>query len=653
MNASPGFPPHAVGDRVDAFAQSPRPVFDHLSYRSDVDGLRAIAVLSVVAFHAAPGRMPGGFAGVDMFFVISGFLIASIIQKGLVSGHFSFLEFYSRRIKRIFPALLLTLAACLAVGYFLLSDEELIALSKHVLAGAGFASNFVLWRESGYFDPSAEMKPLLHLWSLGIEEQFYLVWPFALWMAWKRKFDLLTLTVAVGLFSFALNLYQVGLYPVASFYLPFSRFWELLVGGGLAALNLRAPPRASSRHYARTSISFLGLAMIAVGFVILDKSRSFPGAWAILPTLGTAFVIWAGAQAWPNRVLLSNKVLVWFGLISFPLYLWHWPALSFLRILEGTEVAQWKRAVAVVGAIILSWLTYEFVEKAIRHRPGRRVPMALLALMVIVGLAGAYGYAGNGATDRIGGPQVVNQGAVGHTPFFAYIREHSFPCTPAAIREQAVSWEGFVRCFQSKQGDGKDIVLLGDSHAEHLFPGLASALPENNVVFYGMGGLPVLDNPEYSLVFKTLLDDDRMKTVIVAASWAAKLPPDSKQASVEALHRTLLVLAEDGKQVYVVEDVPGFSFIPNRCRYTGRLGVSNLCVEPDRKANAGYVPSLVEITRDNPRIVLVKLYDLFCSDGVCRMAEGGILHYRDDNHLSVPGSKMAARVIVSQMVPAQ
>lgn len=191
----------------------------HPNYRADIDGLRALAVLSVVAFHAFPGWVSGGFVGVDIFFVISGFLISTIIYTSLELGSFSFVDFYSRRIRRIFPALILVLYSCYVFGWFVLLSDEYMQLGKHIAAGAGFVSNFVLWNESGYFDTAAETKPLLHLWSLGIEEQFYIVWPLILWAAWQRRFNLLTISILVAGISFTLNLLDYRTDGVANFFL--------------------------------------------------------------------------------------------------------------------------------------------------------------------------------------------------------------------------------------------------------------------------------------------------------------------------------------------------------------------------------------------------------------------------------------------------
>ncbi len=333
------------------------------AYRPDIDGLRAVAVLSVVAFHAFPSCLKGGFIGVDVFFVISGFLISTILFENLERGTFSFKEFYLRRIRRIFPALSLVLFACLLFGWFSLLPDELNQLGRHVVAGTGSVSNLVLWGESGYFDVAADTKPLLHLWSLGIEEQFYLVWPCLLWLAWKRHLAFPTVTALLAAASFVLNVWMVHRDPVAAFYAPWSRFWELLCGALLARYSFRRPgglPAASGIH------SILGTLLLVSGLLYIDKDLRFPGHWALVPVVGTVLVILAGPQAWLNRKVLSHKVLVWFGLLSFPLYLWHWPLLSFGRIVYFDVPPPRYRLAAVLVAIVLAWLTMKFVERPFR-----------------------------------------------------------------------------------------------------------------------------------------------------------------------------------------------------------------------------------------------------------------------------------------------
>jgi peptidoglycan/LPS O-acetylase OafA/YrhL len=626
---------------------------DHPKYRPDIDGLRAVAVLSVVGFHAAPGRIPGGFIGVDIFFVISGYLISSIILKGLEAGTFTFLEFYSRRIKRIFPALLVTLLACLVIGYVILLDDQLKELGKHVAGGAGFVSNLVLWGENGYFDDAAVYKPLLHLWSLGIEEQFYIVWPLLLWVAWKRRLNMVATVSAVAFASFALNLYVTGNDPVAAFYSPFTRFWELLAGAILACLGvLKSYPSQVKNQGLQSTCSLFGVFLLAIAFVYIDVTQPFPGWWALLPTVGTTIVIWAGPNAWPNRLVLSNKILVWFGLISFPLYLWHWPLLSFLRILEGTEIVQWKRAAAILVAIILAWLTYRLLETPVRQVfRTKATPIILVVLMSLVGLFGCYGYFVNGFEGRSGAPAIVNAGEIGQFPFFNYADKQYFPCTPVEILNDAGDWNGFVRCVQSKESAIKDVAILGDSHAEHLFPGVAAQLHESNVVFYGKSGLPFLSNSAFNQIFESLIADTNITAVLLSGYWARDLRNYAGDDWERDLTDSITALTKSGKMVYLTDDVPTFSFKPYRCKFADRLGSENRCTEPNPRANKHYLPVFEEIAnkigRDQVRVI--KTYDLFCEADSCSMAGGGILYYRDETHVNIDGSSKLAIAIAEKM----
>jgi peptidoglycan/LPS O-acetylase OafA/YrhL len=361
-------------------------VVSHPKYRADIDGLRAIAVLSVVVFHAFPGAFPGGFIGVDVFFVISGFLISTIIFSNLERGSFSFRKFYDRRITRIFPALLLVLSASLAFGWFALLPDEFAQLGKHMAGGAGFFSNFLLRGESGYFDNAAETKPLLHLWSLAIEEQFYLFWPLLLSFVHRRGWGFLGITASIAAVSFAANIHSVASDPIGAYYLPLPRFWELMLGGLLAGCVL---DHAWIVDQYRTLQSWAGALLLVLGLIVIGQGRSFPGWWALLPTMGTVLVISGGQDAWFNQRVLANKCLVWFGLISYPLYLWHWPLLSFARVVDESALSPWIRLALIGSAVLLAWLTYRFVEQPLRS-PGPanyRIPL-LIGLLICTALVG-------------------------------------------------------------------------------------------------------------------------------------------------------------------------------------------------------------------------------------------------------------------------
>jgi len=322
-----------------------------LTYRSDIDGLRAIAVISVVLFHAFPNILKGGFIGVDVFFVISGFLISSILFENIENNRFNILNFYKKRILRIFPALIIVLLTCLVFGYFILFEDEYKNLGKHIAGGVSFISNIILWREAGYFDSSAEFKPLLHLWSLAIEEQFYIFWPCILFFTWKWRLKVWILIVSILCVSFVLNIIRIQHHAVTTFYLPMTRIWELLLGSLLAYNNYCSEAKKEGYFFyflqkylvipwINNAKAFLGVTLITVALFTLSKENLFPSWWALLPTFG-AFLLISSPDAWINNTFLSHKFVVWIGLISYPLYLWHWSLFSYSHIIfSGTLPTQ-------------------------------------------------------------------------------------------------------------------------------------------------------------------------------------------------------------------------------------------------------------------------------------------------------------------------
>jgi peptidoglycan/LPS O-acetylase OafA/YrhL len=457
-------------------------------YRPDIDGLRALAVLSVIGFHAFPRVVWGGFVGVDIFFVVSGFLISSIIYNALRRDAFSYLEFYVRRIQRIFPALLTVLAACLVAGWFLLLPDEYQQLGRQIAAGAGFASNLLLWSQAGYFDTEAAIKPLLHLWSLGIEEQFYLLWPLLLALLYQRTRHLPLIVSGLLVASFACNVAFVHSHPSATFYLPMARFWELLSGALLAYLMIFGRDSAAGAAGGTASAAaagqggrrwqeiwaWSGLVLIAAAVLLIDRERAFPGGWALLPTLGTLLIIVA-PEAWLNRVVLSNRVLVFIGLISYPLYLWHWVLLSILRMRlyeDGAEAPRSQRIAAVALSFMLAWLTYALIEKPIRF--GTRTalkPILLLALMGVVGLLGLAVDSSDGAAARY--PAAIRPLAA-----YQYDKERAYYSNLLTVRSCFIDAAELkfadigAQCIDKRDGQKKLLVLWGDSHAASLYPGL-------------------------------------------------------------------------------------------------------------------------------------------------------------------------------------
>ena len=431
----------------------------HPKYRPDIDGLRALAILSVVGFHAF--GVIGGFAGVDIFFVISGYLISTIIFEGIEDKRFSFIDFYARRIRRIFPALALVLIAVLVGGYFLFVDDEYMEIGRHTAAGAGFVSNLVLWSESGYFKTESELKPLLHLWSLGIEEQFYIFWPLIIWMCWSSRLRLLAITTLLLAASFIFNAYQINIDSVGTFYSPLTRFWELLIGSSLAALNFQDAKHRTIFDRHENLLSILGGVLIILSLFILDKTKPFPGWWAVLPTVGAALVIFCSQKAFFNR-LLSSRALVWFGLISFPLYLWHWPLLGFLRVLGGDRPSTSQRIIAVLIAIVLAWLTYRFIERPIRKKfTSRKVAGYLLLLVALIGLIGFVIYKLEGLQFRPASAYSVNNKALDKTLKYFHFN-NGVDRVSADCKKIIGNNQSEIYCQLSSENP--KILIVGDSH---------------------------------------------------------------------------------------------------------------------------------------------------------------------------------------------
>jgi peptidoglycan/LPS O-acetylase OafA/YrhL len=471
----------------------PQPTREHQAYRADIDGLRAVAVLSVVGYHALSEFVPGGFVGVDIFFVISGYLITSIIVGSLERSTFTYRDFYARRIRRIFPALIVVLVATWLVGWVRLFPDEYRQLGKHVAGGSGFVSNFILRGEGGYFDNTAETKPLLHLWSLAIEEQFYIVWPLILGFTVRRVAST-WIIIAIAIASFSFNLATMPMEPLNTFYSPLSRFWELMIGG-LLAQTLRSKPLRFERY--REACSLTGLALIGVALATFARWTPYPGWRALLPTIGAFLIIAAGPRAWVNRVVLSNRLAVWFGKISYPLYLWHWPLLAFVYTRESDATRHELRGAIVVASIALAWLTYRFVEKPIRT--GTRfaglsagVPLLLLATLASVGAVGYLTFAHDGFMSRLGERGTYAASFDDSTPDMRYrTRNHVF----GSFREECNFYDfedaryghstNVPRvaidptCYTRPADTTRAVFLWGDSHAQDLNAGLREALPRD------------------------------------------------------------------------------------------------------------------------------------------------------------------------------
>jgi peptidoglycan/LPS O-acetylase OafA/YrhL len=515
------------------------------SYRPDIDGLRALAIIFVVMYHAFPELVTGGFVGVDIFFVISGFLISTIIYSQLDSGSFSFTQFYIRRIKRIFPALFVVLVFCFIFGWFNLLADEFKQLGIHIFGGASFISNLILWKESGYFDNASETKPLLHLWSLGIEEQFYFIWPILLWFAFKKKINFLLVGIVIGVASFCLNIYEVnyGLNPSDAFYLPMNRFWELMAGAILAYLLLnKNAVLVYFSNYTRISstdksclanwTSFFGASFMVLGVALITKHSAFPGFWALLPVLGAVLIIAAGQHAWINQVILSRRPLVWIGLISFPLYLWHWPLLSFARLMKGGMPAPEIRIMTIALALLLSAATYYLLENPIRRNQFNRVKaISLVILLAIIGYVGLNTYQRDGLTFRLNQIQFrlppILQSLSIKDPSSSGL-DLAAPKIDCSNQEEPKD-NSPQACLTAAELKKPAIFIWGDSYAAHLTTGYEGRFGKDFQItrkFYN-GCPPIMDleianrqncTVKNQKIYEQILKE-RPTKLIIAANW--------------------------------------------------------------------------------------------------------------------------------------
>jgi peptidoglycan/LPS O-acetylase OafA/YrhL len=440
-----------------------------MRYRADIDGLRALAIGLVLLFHAFPSYCRAGFVGVDVFFVISGYLITRILlvrrARGLSVGGFV-LDFYEHRVRRIFPALIVVLVSCAIYGWFRLMPAAYESLAKFIAGGAAFVNNFLLWSESGYFDQSIESKPLMHLWSLAIEEQFYIVWPllilFIARIAAGRYLTMILGLLVLG--SFAYGVHLTGADPTAAYYSPLSRGWELGVGGILASIHARGIAAKPTRFGG--AVSALALVLVIVGaFFVIDKSQ-FPGWQALIPVGATAAVIWFGSGTKVDRYLLGTRPIVFVGLISYPLYLWHWGILSFIRIQNPLPPG-----VVLLGALAVSVglaaATYYLVERPLKRLKLRTASVAVAVAMVLVFAFALTAYSFKWSGVHLTPMQVALSKEYDPRPDYRFgtCFLDSAVQTPSDFAPE---------CTEASSPDSPTLLIWGDSLAAQLYPGLAA-----------------------------------------------------------------------------------------------------------------------------------------------------------------------------------
>jgi peptidoglycan/LPS O-acetylase OafA/YrhL len=515
------------------------------SYRPDIDGLRAFAVLSVMLHHAFPELVRGGYVGVDVFFVISGFLISSILFAEFTEARFSLTAFYGRRVRRIFPALAVCLVAVSAYGFVYLMPHELAQLAKHVFFGAGFLSNIALWSETGYFDAAATSKPLLHLWSLGVEEQFYILWPALLWLAFRIKASVARLMAVLFFASFAFNVVLCSTNIAADFYLPVSRFWELLAGAGLAWRR-----QTVLKPGARSFVSLVGLAALLASVALFTPEIRFPGWPALLPVAGAMAIILAGPEAAVNRTVFSKPAVVFVGLISYPLYIWHWPLISYAYVMRsGKPPTPLMAAGLLAVSFLLAWVTYRFIEYPVRfgaHR--RRRTQIIAASMAILGACGLVTWIQNGFPERFPGLDMRKISEAKADPPFQPTKgmevldvDHT---TVAHLGqgERKVAFGGDSLLFQY----GPRVQQLADDGrlaANTYFVSGGSCAPVPSVIqrdyFAHCANLPGL--------LADLVRREKIQSVVLGASWVGY---SGENVLVERDNRRLPLNSEEGRNAF-------------------------------------------------------------------------------------------------------
>jgi peptidoglycan/LPS O-acetylase OafA/YrhL len=641
-----------------------------ISYRRDIDGLRAIAVLSVIAFHIDHERFKGGFVGVDIFFVISGFLISSIIYRELESGGFSIVEFYVRRIRRIYPALFLVLACVCVAGWIFLLPTDFVALGKQILGGSTFSANFVLWWQSGYFSPEAALKPLLHLWSLGVEEQYYLIFPL-ICMAFYRSRSRWTLPaafLAIAAVSMFLNVLFVSKFSAATYFLPSSRLWELFAGAGLSLFsqrNLQTPWESRLLAKWRHGIGLVALALLVVSIFGIDQLDAFPGWWALLPTFGSVLVIVAGPSSLVNRYILSNKLAVFVGLISYPLYLWHWPILSFMRIANidwGANFSRLQKGAGIAIAFLLAYLTYRFIELPIRHVKQReRRRKGALWLIGCVSLTGTFGIL-----------VILMEGFPARLPGAIVALDHDYGLDDSNSWRNGTCFlnpDQFADSFSNscvdteKWRETRPLVLIwGDSHAADLIFGFRALQDQSGVrlaqytasMCAPIIGLKLRERPACLSINNAVLDHIRIlkpAIVVLSAYWDYSDPDHDRTTRAEKLLQTIELLKAAGVQrVVVLGSVPYWSApVPG-------LLVGELHRNPNSPLPHSLPRSLLEVHDDTQLkaaalkggAVYVPVFETLCDQTSCIATTGpgwkDVVTY-DQSHFTNHGSMLVAERI--------
>lgn len=661
------------------------------NYRRDIDGLRAISVLIVLVFHAFPEWLPGGFIGVDVFFVISGFLITGIIVNDIEANRFTILSFYNRRIRRIFPALIVTLTSALIGGWILLSNEEYQQLAWHVLASGFFFQNITLFSEAGYFDVVADYKPLLHLWSLSVEEQFYVAYPLLLLLL-ARSRALLFWIGLLALISFAACMFQTYIVGEAAnaFFLPQYRFWELLAGA-LVQIKMRSTGKIASPY-----LSLIGVLLLSIGVCCTSRFIPFPSLITLLPVVGAMCVLAGDSKSAFSARILGSSILVALGLISYPLYLFHWPLFSFARIVTAQEPSASLKLGLIALSVALATVTYLLIERPLRFAKTRskskwgdwRVGIILIGMALAIG-GGYYVYRSNGVASRAIGSNLDRHMRDRITVGIEIEKRYKHR---SCDREPLLDRAALSGCLMYGPDDASEtIVVWGDSHAEawsSVFFDIADRFGKRVIIFRQLGCAPILDavrtdggafsqnckNSDYSKAVVATVQNLKPKRVFLVARWSlysngwyvgGQLQPathflstnSGRPATLETsretirsnLPKTLYALAE-AAPVTVVKTIPilkaGVEAI-----FLKRMAPTTAA---EHRLTEGFVNDIFEhaMLSAPSSLKAISTWDpaeLLCREDQCAIAINKTVMYRDDNHITPQGSLLFENEILGTL----
>lgn len=616
-------------------------------YRADIDGLRAIAVILVLAFHAFPNLVPGGFIGVDVFFVISGFLITRIISF----GDFSFRGFYARRARRLFPALALVTAFSVIAGWLYLTPAQFESLGKQVLASSLFVPNLLFWSEAGYFDAAAQTKPLLHLWSLGVEEQFYFVWPALLLVSARLRLNIIWVLAGVTLLALVhcLHLHYVGA-SSAAFYSPLSRAWELSAGGLLAFATVK--PNTS--RWSTLGV-VVGLGMLVLHARYIGGGSHWPNITTITVVIGSMLVIYFGRASNFAQRALGSTLMVFLGRISYPLYLWHWPILTFLYLRNGAAISNQQAAAALFVSFCLAALTYLAVEEPLKKRLSLRF-LATLATSVLA-LVGATGFTIvllKGIPSRL--PTSLQE-ALAYEQYDFKADAYNPGCW---LDNTEPTSKLLPVCIQRSEVDS--IAIWGDSHAARLSPGLrkvfgadrVSQLTRNGCApVLGLGAPASLGCRDGNADVLALIEKLRPKTLILFGAWQnyPTLWESTSEHGRMLIDTIRKVKAAGISKILIIGPAPRFDpSLPSmllRDWSLVRWTTVPVRLKTDLRATDAIDKNLEQLAKET-HVGFFSLINLLCNDDGCltklATSRSNLLSW-DYGHLTTDGAEIVAHAL--------